>query len=186
MHISTYALILCFLLPTTLVLGQTPPSVTDTITLDFDTIPLPKRGPNFSNYYGSGQKLFGYDGVKVYESNDFGATWRVKFDNVEDFSATDSAVIYCQYVYGGPISQNSWIGKAGFYKIFMSIDGGNSFAVTDSTYVESFSNARFTCEDNYIKLHRLNDSVIIYGINNPCNALNPAGLSYDKPYNVKR
>jgi hypothetical protein len=182
MRISTYCLLLYFLFPTTLVLGQVPPSVTDTITLNFDTIPLPKRGPNFSNYYSSGRKLFGYEGDKVYESSDFGANWRVKFDKVQDFSATDSAVIYCQYVYAAPISANSWIGNYGFYKIFISTDGGDSFIVTDSTYVESFSSARFTCEDNYIKFHRLNDSVIIYGINKPCNIWNPTGLSYDKPY----
>jgi hypothetical protein len=184
MRISTYCLLLYFLFPTTLVLGQVPPSVTDTITLNFDTIALPKRGPNFSNYYSSGRKLFGYEGDKIYESSDFGANWRVKFNKVQDFSATDSTVIYCQYVYAAPISANSWIGNYGFYKIFTSTDGGNSFAVTDSTYVESFSSARFTCDDNYIKLHRLNDSVIIYGINKPCNIWNPTGLSYDKPYSM--
>ncbi len=188
MRFLTLSFALLCLFQTINVVGQTPPSVTDTITLDFDTIPLPKRGPNFSNYYGSGQKLFAtipaYEGVKVYESNDFGATWRVKFDKVQDFSATDSAVIYCQYVYGTPISANNWVGNSGFYKIFTSTDNGNTFVVTDSTYVESFRGGRYICEDNYIKHQRLNDSVFIYGINKPCNILNPAGLSYEKPYSI--
>jgi hypothetical protein len=73
MRFKIYTFILFFVCLTTGVVGQTPPSVTDTIDLNFDTIALPKRGLNFEKYYGSGQKLFAtvpasYDGVNVYES----------------------------------------------------------------------------------------------------------------------
>jgi photosystem II stability/assembly factor-like uncharacterized protein len=186
MRFKIYTFILFFSCLTTLVVGQTPPSVSDTIDLNFDTIALPKRGPNFDKYYGSGQKLFAttpvyYEGIKVYESNDFGTTWRVKFDKVVDFNAHDSVIIYSQYVYGRPISANVFTGNDGAYKIFASTDGGNSFALRDSNYVESISATRFSCVDSYTKLQRLNDSVLVYGIEKYCNIYHPTGL-FGSPY----
>jgi hypothetical protein len=190
MRFKIYTFILFFVCLTTGVVGQTPPSVSDTIDLNFDTIALPKRGPNFEKYYGSGQKLFGtrretnaasLSYLNVYESLDFGATWRLKVEDIVDFNAHDSAIIYSRYIRGNAISRNGFSGYEGTYKIFTSTDGGNSFAVKDVNDVQNFTASRFGCGDGYVNLRRLNDSVLIYGINKRCDINSPTGF-WGTPY----
>lgn len=185
MRLLTFTLT-CFLIAQTVcVFGQTPPSVTDTINLPFDTIQLPKRGPNFSNYYVSGQKLFGttYNGAyfTVYESLNLGATWRLKLDSLTDFQVQDSIVLYTKYQFVRSTQSIDRSGAQGVYNTFISYDTGNFFELKTYSDVQHYNTGRGGCGDGFSPIKRLNDSVLIYAVDKHCEIYHPTGL-WGTPY----